>query len=485
MPHTGKHLCFRFSLNCSQGCVDKDKEVELRLKRKKKAVSFLLAFALLFSMAAVPAQAVVGYIPQEAVVYPLAGGTLYLFEEEDHMTLFNSENLKGDVVLPDVIYGKPLTELLYDYGPREGNRYFCLSNNPKMTSLTLPSTLEKLTFDENNAELPYGSFFGWPNGGRREEGSCNLKEIIFTGENVTALPDRCFQECYSVERIVLPKSLREMSGAAFQTMYFRKDLDSFGRFETESSSLREIVIDPENPYFTVDEQGIVYNKAKTRVITAVAKRPGRTEVTLPDTVTTIEDYAFEADVDLQRLYGKNVRQVGENTFHLSGQLNPFADTYGHWAEDACAWAFQEGIFRGATPTSMNPDETITRGMFITALFRYAVPNGVYNDYLKPFPFTDVESGAYYRRPVCWAYEFHLVKGISPTLFGPNQQITREQIATLLYRLAQGEIQGEQELNLLTAFSDGNSVSAYAREAIAWAVGAGIFPPRFPPLRPRL
>ena len=82
------------------------------------------------------------------------------------------------------------------------------------------------------------------------------------------------------------------------------------------------------------------------------------------------------------------------------------------------------------------------------------------------PFADVPAGAWYTDAVVWAADQGIVNGVSATQFAPDASITREQIAAILFRYAKAAAPGQ---NVLAAFPDVGSVSAYAREAMSWAV----------------
>ena len=86
----------------------------------------------------------------------------------------------------------------------------------------------------------------------------------------------------------------------------------------------------------------------------------------------------------------------------------------------------------------------------------------------------MKAGSYYAKAVTWAYENGIVKGVTTERFAPNSPATREQLATMLYRYSKN-YKGEDVSvkGSLKTFEDGSAVSAYAWEATAWAVGAGL------------
>ncbi len=150
--------------------------------------------------------------------------------------------------------------------------------------------------------------------------------------------------------------------------------------------------------------------------------------------------------------------------------NPFLDVKeSDWFYGAVAYANKNGLFAGMTENTFAPDETITRGMLVTVLWRLEQQPTV--NYLMPF--TDIDESAYYGEAIRWAASEKIVNGYSDTEFAPNQNITREEMAAIMNRYADYkamEIEGQGDLSV---FADESTVSAWARENISWAVGTGL------------
>lgn len=152
----------------------------------------------------------------------------------------------------------------------------------------------------------------------------------------------------------------------------------------------------------------------------------------------------------------------------SGAL-PFTDVaQGDWFRDAVAYVYQAGLMNGTDQTLFSPDDTTTRGMIVTILHRYEGSPTAGGS-----AFQDVAPGAYYAVPVAWAAANGVVNGIEPTQFGPNLAITREQMAAILYRYAQQKGLNASGRADLSAYADAGQVSAYAVDAMAWAVHTGL------------
>jgi len=117
--------------------------------------------------------------------------------------------------------------------------------------------------------------------------------------------------------------------------------------------------------------------------------------------------------------------------------------------------------------TFNPSGNVTRGQFVTFLWRLG--QGDFHLHYMQIPFTDVPANHFSRPPVGWAHHNNVVTGLNATTFAPNANITREQLVVMLFR-AYGNPFAENRLN---NFADGNQVSSWAREAMNWAIVQGM------------
>lgn len=140
-----------------------------------------------------------------------------------------------------------------------------------------------------------------------------------------------------------------------------------------------------------------------------------------------------------------------------------------WYATALAFVYDAGLMEGVSANRFAPDMPLTRGMLVSMLYRLNAPA------LKPSApsFPDVAPDAWYAPGVTWAAEAGLVKGYDDGRFGPEDPITREQLATLLFRYAQHIGRNTAGRDSLTGFSDGDTVSAWAQDAMAWTVDSGV------------
>lgn len=151
---------------------------------------------------------------------------------------------------------------------------------------------------------------------------------------------------------------------------------------------------------------------------------------------------------------------------------PFKDVdTDDWFYGDVAFVYENGIMSGMATDTFAPQTTTTRGMIVCMLHRMegeVAPSGSNN-------FTDVTPGAYYENAITWASENGIVNGYSDTAFGPNDAITREQMAAILYRYAQYknmDVSIGESTNILS-YTDAQDVSSYAMKPMQWAVGSGL------------
>lgn len=151
-------------------------------------------------------------------------------------------------------------------------------------------------------------------------------------------------------------------------------------------------------------------------------------------------------------------------FKYAGPSLPFDDVAsGDWYYDAVKFVYEQGIMQGVSSTKFSPNGTVTRGMLVTMLWRMAG-----EPYVGGGSFDDVASGSYYATAVAWAAKNGIVDGYNSTRFGPNDAVTREQIATMLYRYAKW-LGYSTSGSSLAGYSDASSVSSWAKDAMGWAV----------------
>lgn len=199
---------------------------------------------------------------------------------------------------------------------------------------------------------------------------------------------------------------------------------------------------------------------------------GRNELDLTDVYFVPEAGATTAKVTYTIYNNKTKVDTGSLTFTVIQQTksNYFSDVTesntGKWSANSIDFMSANELVTGTAAKTFSPNQTMTRAMLVTILYRVADKPSVKN---VSNPFTDVKAGTYYYDAVLWAYKNNIVTGTSNTTFNPNGAVTREQIAAILYRYA-----GSPRVNAsLKGYSDQNKVSTYATTAMEWAVKNGI------------
>ena len=142
-----------------------------------------------------------------------------------------------------------------------------------------------------------------------------------------------------------------------------------------------------------------------------------------------------------------------------------------WYQDAVAFTCVRGLFSGISERQFAPDDTMSRAMLVTVLHRLAMRDTGRADFplSDPLSFDDVEPDAWYAQPVLWAGRAGLVSGVGEGRFDPNGEISREQLAVILYQFAKTPAAPKESLT----FDDAGQVSDWAKDAMLWATKAGL------------
>ena len=268
-----------------------------------------------------------------------------------------------------------------------------------------------------------------------------------------------------------------------------RDLSEVERVEDEPS-------EPENPAVPEDPD-VPVNPNPSYAITVeqpdhgtVTVTPNRATQGTTVTITATPDRGYQVNaVTVTDRFGDAV-QVTENadgtyTFTMpNGQVTitatfveteapvgePFLDVNeGDWFYDAVAYAYENGLMDGVGGNRFAPNSETTRAQLVTILYRLEGQPAVSGD----LPFTDVEAGTWYTNAVGWAAQNGIVNGVGDDTFAPGNDLTREQLVTILYRYAESKGYDVSASADLAGYPDGEEIQAYAREAMAWAVAENI------------
>ena len=156
-------------------------------------------------------------------------------------------------------------------------------------------------------------------------------------------------------------------------------------------------------------------------------------------------------------------------FSYKNPLKKYTDInkkfYEDYTFDGILYCVNKGIMAGTSETTFEPNKKLTRAMIVQILYKAAGSPSVNN---LTEPFEDVSEAAYYYNAVRWAYNNHIVAGTSDTSYSPDQKLTREQLAVMLFGFAKYLNKNTSNLLAQSYFKDWNEISSWARKAMRWA-----------------
>lgn len=156
---------------------------------------------------------------------------------------------------------------------------------------------------------------------------------------------------------------------------------------------------------------------------------------------------------------------------INGYSMPFTDVADSaWYASGVNYVYNLKIMGGKTATEFSPNSYINRGQLIVAVWRLAGEP----EPIRDAPFTDVPPSYDFKCAIGWAYDEHIVNGVTATTFGSNKPVTRQQLAAILYSYAKyrGMYSGE-DIDSLDSYSDSDNVAGYASAALSWITSVGV------------
>ncbi|MDO4542011.1 MAG: S-layer homology domain-containing protein, partial [Bacillota bacterium] len=197
------------------------------------------------------------------------------------------------------------------------------------------------------------------------------------------------------------------------------------------------------------------------------------KVDLTQYVTTRQSFEFTgwySDIELKNAVTEITMNDDATVYAGWKWINPFTDVKeNNWFHEHVAYVFDKGLMNGTSATTFDPNGVTTRAMVVTTLWRSAgepEPSG--NN-----TFSDVEADKWYTKAVMWAADKGIAKGYENGRFGINDPVSREQMVTFFYRYAEFTGANVSQRAGLDKFSDKDSVSSYATEAMEWSVAVGL------------
>ena len=232
----------------------------------------------------------------------------------------------------------------------------------------------------------------------------------------------------------------------------------------------EVAVNPEGIlYMTANSSsGSKYYDLVPRMQTYIANRwqedvPTYSVIDIDDDSFTINTYRTDTDEKIDDTFTivKNEQEEVEL---------PFTDvSKDAWYYDAVVQAYQDKLFAGTSATTFAPETTMSRAMFVQVLYNLNGQPKVEGT----MPFTDVKTSDWYYNAVLWAYQNHVTAGVSGTTFAPKADVTREQTAVLLKKYTAANGKDTSARADLSQYSDAGSISAWAKDAVEWAVASKV------------
>ena len=340
---------------------------------------------------------------------------------------------------------------------------------------------------------------------------CGRLTSIKIGSGVTSIGEHAFEYCSVLTDAEIPDSVISIGAHAFSgcegltSLTIGAGVKEIGEFAfCGCKNVTSAAVSNENTVYDsrYDCNAIIETATNTLIA-------GFKNTVIPDGVTSIGIYAFSTCSSLKSLsIGSGVKSIGNYAFygctgltdvyfhgtksewnaiaigedndclteakiHCSDGLLEPAPTFNDvpanaWYYDAMRYAVSNKLMNGVGNNNFAPDAPMTRAMLVTVLWRYeGSPKEGTNG------FRDVPAGDWYTDAVAWAAANGIVGGVGNGRFDPNGNITREQMAAILYRYAQRKDLDTSKRGSLSAFPDESKVSSYATDAIAWTVAEGI------------
>ena len=363
-----------------------------------------------------------------------------------------------------------------------GERAF---NNTGLTKITVPNTVTTIEASafRNNKELITVTL---------PSEITTLSEYIFYNcpkltnvaipSTVTSIGDLAFAMT-GITKLNIPSSVKTIGEQAFYycqnlkgTVTIPKSVTFIGsKAFNFSLGIEKYII--QNPNVTIDEDALdgeitvaINQKIKPiegiNIASTKNYYPYTATIASDGTITTLREGRGYIEY-----YDKNNTLIGSTTLKVVKTELPFTDVSGNnWFYSSVKYTYQKGIILGTSNTTFNPNTKLTRGMLVTILHRM---DG------KPTPttqnkFSDVYKSQYYYDAVIWANEKGIVHGYGDgSKFGPDDNITRQDLAVILRNFAQYKGKNVNITSDLNKFKDGNLVSDYAKTAMQWATGKGV------------
>lgn len=324
---------------------------------------------------------------------------------------------------------------------------------------------------------------------------CSRLTTLRLPASVTKLGSRVFFYCWDLEALYIPPTVTEMGSLGHDVPFLEKP--EFTIYGVKGSYAETFALENEYNFVEYDfcPEGHTYSSEYIIEKEPDCENIGREcrecvncgERTDYRDIPALEhEFSEEYTIDLE----PTVIYAGSKSRHctrceattdvtelpiIEFEEN-FADVEeGDWYYDAVLYVSHKGLFNGVNETDFAPDMNMSRAMLVTVLFRLKGEPEVglpLPGYMKK-KFNDVKEDDYFYKAVDWAANNGIVNGVGGNLFDPHANVSREQMATILYRFTSTYMGDTSPRGDLSQFADGSVVSSYATKPMSWAVGSGL------------
>ena len=379
--------------------------------------------------------------------------TTVTFSSNSPITTFRDDVFNGCTALTSIILPSKLTNISRG----------CFENCTSLKNITISDSVET---------IDYYAFKG-----------CKNITTINIPYGVKTIENYVFDGCTSLRNIYFTKSIQTIEDNAFygltpSLIRFYGYSGTAAKYFAQDNGFNYIELTPVTSISITGSNSVLKGKSTTLKATVLPSSAYNKNVLWSSSNTSVATVsqsgvvtgikAGTATITAMAKDGTGVKK----TFNITVKLTdlPFRDVIvSDWYYSSVKYTYEKGYIAGATSTEFRPTKNITRGMIVTILWRMEGEPSVTG--VSNFP--DVKSGQYYYNAVRWATKNKIVSGYNSGKFGPNDNITREQLATILCNYAKYKGKNVNKTADTSNFKDWYKVTGYARPAMSWAVATGV------------
>lgn len=459
---------------------------------KNKVIQlFSTVLAVCFLTAALPIGALAMEVDYETL--SICGGFIRV---NRYTGVLQSSNmtLSGDLVIPEEIHGVKITSIADT----------AFARCEALTSVTIPSSVQSIGDQAFTSCLSLKSAKiseGVTTMGKEVFRYCYSLTDVSLPSTLTAVEDYSFDRCLKLESISIPSGVKRIGSYAFAncdklaSVSLPDTVVSMGDYcFCNCTALTDVSIPAGIPTIPTAlfsgcsalEKLVLPNGVESVSGLAFRGCKNLKALSLPDSVTSIRASAFDDCGNVTFYvnagsYSQAFAAANKIPFELGNlepddpndgpgnyPATPFTDDKNHWARKYIEWAYAKGYFAGTTSSTFSPDAPVNRGMLVSLLYRMEGSPAAGTS-----SFNDIAAKAYYANAVAWGESTKVVSGVGDGKFAPAQNITREQLAAMLFRYAQYKGMDTSARGDLSQYKDTSRISKFAGTAMAWAVGSGI------------